>query len=304
MKWLLCIPALLLGVLGFALWLGWGRSGQWAQVTGWVKVVGAEREWTDQSAASYAKLDNRPELQWFGHATMQIEWGGVRLVSDPVNVSRVKVAPRLFAKPILPDDTKVDGILLSHAHMDHLDNATLERLPSTQLYLPAGSERFLSDAVRERHEIVPVRIGEPFMLGTLEITPVPARHGGWRYPWQRGLFACGYVIQHAGEALYLAGDTALGEHFAAIRAEYAPRFAVLPIGAYSPEWFLRCRHLNPEEALEAAEALGAEYVFPYHCGTFRLSLEPVDAPLRRWAAVALERGQKWLLPVAVKNESG
>jgi L-ascorbate metabolism protein UlaG (beta-lactamase superfamily) len=302
MKWLLCIPALLLGAIGFALWLGWGRSGQWAQVTGWAKLAGAERDWRDQSAASYAKLKNRPELQWFGHATMQIEWGGVRLIADPVNSSRVKMAPRLFAEPILQDNTKADGILISHAHMDHLDNATLERLPSTRLYLPAGSERFLSVAVRGRHEIVPVRIGEHFILGDLEITPVPARHGGWRYPWQQGLFACGYVIRHGDESLYLAGDTAMSEHFETIRTNYAPRYAVLPIGAYSPDWFLRCRHLNPEEAVEAAEVLGSEYVFPYHCGTFRLSLEPVDAPLRLWAAIALERGQQWLIQVAVKNE--
>lgn len=301
MKWCLFSLILCLALLGSSLWLGWGRSGQWSEVTGWSKVGEMERDWARQSQAAYQKLENRPDLQWFGHATMQIEWGGVRLLSDPVNSLRVQVAPRLFADPLLPDDTEADGILLSHAHMDHMDNATLERLPSTRLYLPAGSERFLSEAVLRRHEIVPVRIGEAFTLGALQITPVPARHGGWRYPWQRGLFACGYLIRHAGEALYLAGDTALGDHFAAIRAQYAPRFAVLPIGAYSPEWFLRCRHLNPEEALEAAAALGAEYVFPYHFGTFRLSLEPVDAPLRRWAAVALERGQKWLLPVVLSK---
>jgi L-ascorbate metabolism protein UlaG (beta-lactamase superfamily) len=181
--------------------------------------------------------------------------------------------------------------------MDHMDNATLEHLAPTKLYLPAGSERFLSKVARERHEIVPVRIGKAFQVGKLNLTPVPARHGGWRYPWQRGLFACGYVIQNGEEALYIAGDTAMGEHFEAIRTEYSPRYAVLPIGAYSPGWFLRSRHLNPEEAAEAVAALGAEFVIPYHFGTFRLSLEPVDEPLRRWASVARAQEQKWLLPV-------
>lgn len=297
MRWRLCISAIVLVVLGFVLWLGWGRSGQWAEVTGWSSLSPEERAWALRSNADYHELENRPELEWFGHATLQLEWGGVRLVSDPVNSSRVKVAPRLFEEPILSDAPAVDAVLLSHAHMDHMDNATLERLAPTRLYLPAGSERFLSEAVRARHEVQPVQIGEPFRLGDLELTPVTARHGGWRYPWQQGLFACGYVIRHGDEALYLTGDTALGEHFEAIRSKYSPRYAVLPIGAYSPEWFLRSRHLNPEEALQAAQALGAEFVIPYHFGTFRLSLESVDGPLRWWAASALMQEQKWLLPV-------
>lgn len=302
MKWWLCSLALFLAMLGFVFWLGWGRSGKWSEVTGWSKLSESERRWQEQSADTYAVLDNRPQLSWLGHATMQLEWGGVRLVSDPVSSDKVKVAPRLFEKPVLGDASSFDGILLSHAHMDHMDNATLERLAPTRVYLPAGSERFLSAKVRRRHKIIPVRIGEAFLVGRLEITPVPARHGGWRYPWQRGLFACGYIVRHAGKTLYVAGDTAMGTHFQTIARDYAPDYAVLPIGAYSPEWFLRCRHLNPEEAVEAAAALGAEFVIPYHFGTYRLSLEPVDAPLRRFAQVAPEQGVHWCLPVREPNE--
>jgi L-ascorbate metabolism protein UlaG (beta-lactamase superfamily) len=295
MRWWLCILAIVLAVLGFVLWLGWGRSGQWAEVTGWSQLSTEERAWAQQGATDYLKLENAPHLEWLGHATLQVEWGGLSLLTDPVNSGRVKVAPRLFAEPVLIDSEPVDAILISHAHMDHLDNATLARLPSTRLYLPAGSERFLTDAVRARHEVVPVQLWEPLRLGALEIIPVPAAHGGWRYPWQRGLFACGYVVRQGEASLYVAGDTAAGAPFAEIRSKYAPRYAVLPIGAYSPEWFLRCRHLNPEEALDVAAALGAEYVIPYHFGTFRLSLEPVDEPLRRFAQAALSREQKWFL---------
>ncbi len=297
MKWWCGGFVLCLGLLAFALWLGWGRSGDWLEVSGWTELSDAERAWVNKCSGEFNALENRPELRWFGHATMVLDWGGVRLVSDPVNSSRVKVAPRLFDEPLLPVATDLDGVLLSHAHMDHMDNATLERLSPTRIYLPAGSERFLSEAVRGRHQIVPVRIDESFRVGELKINPVPAQHGGWRYPWQQGLFACGYVIRHGDESLYLAGDTAMGEHFETIRTKYAPRYAVLPIGAYSPEWFLRSRHLNPEEAAEAAETLGAEFVIPYHFGTFRLSLEPVDEPLRRWATVAQGQGRKWLFPV-------
>lgn len=297
MKGGLIMLGLLLAFLVSAFWLGWGRRGNWQAMTGWSKLTGADQAWQCESAAGYAASTNRPMLQWLGHATMQIEWGGLRLVADPVNSLRVKAAPRLFTEPVLSDQAQVDAILLTHAHMDHLDIATLERLTPSRIYLPSGSERFLSDAVRARHEVFPVRMGEPIRCGVLSITPVPARHGGWRYPWQRGLFACGYVIQFQGEALYLAGDTAMGEHFAAIGSEYAPRYAVLPIGAYSPEWFLRSRHLNPEEAIQAATVLGAEFVIPYHFGTYRLSLEPAEAPLYRFARAAREGSVRWWLPV-------
>ncbi|MGZ0708362.1 MBL fold metallo-hydrolase [Coraliomargarita sp. W4R53] len=301
MRYLFWILLMLTAVVAFAIWLGWGRRGEWSQVSGWSAITEAERDWALKSVQTYQALENRPELEWLGHATLRVEWGGQRLVTDPVNSGRVKVAPRLFAEPVLKDRESLDAILLSHAHMDHLDNATLERLSPTRLFLPAGSERFLTDAARARHEIVLVQLWEPIQLGELEIIPVPAAHGGWRYPWQQGLFACGYVIRHGDESLYVAGDTASGAPFTEIRARYAPRYAVLPIGAYSPEWFLRSRHLNPEEALDAADELGAEYVVPYHFGTFRLSLEPVDQPLRRFATAAVLREQKWFLPVSPAN---
>jgi L-ascorbate metabolism protein UlaG (beta-lactamase superfamily) len=297
MRYLFWILLVLSAFVAFATWLGWGRRGEWSQVIGWSAMTSAPRNWAVQSAASYEALENRPELKWLGHATLEIEWAGLRLVTDPVNSERVKVAPRLFKEPVLQDDEALDAILLSHAHMDHLDNATLERLLSTRLFLPAGTECFLSEAVLRRHEIVRVELWEPIQLGALRIIPVPAAHGGWRYPWQKGLFACGYVVQQGTDSLYVAGDTAAGAPFEEIRARYAPRYAVLPIGAYSPEWFLRCRHLNPEEALAAATELGAEYLIPYHFGTFRLSLEPVDQPLRRFAAAARQRAQKWFLPL-------
>jgi len=293
----LCFLLLVSALIVCAVWLGWGRCGEWATVSGWAKVDEGERDWAERSAADYALWDSRPELKWLGHATMQIEWGGLRLVTDPVNSKRVKLAPRLFTEPALSDDEPLDAVLLSHAHMDHLDNATLERLSPTRLFLPAGSERFLTDAAKERHEVVLVQLWVPIRLGALEVIPVPAQHGGWRYPWQSGLFACGYILRHNEESLYIAGDTAAGAPFMEIRERYAPGIAVMPIGAYSPEWFLRSRHLNPEEALTAADALGAEYVVPYHFGTFRLSLEPADQPLSRFAASALQREQKWFLPM-------
>lgn len=297
MKWFcICVLGLLcLSALG--VWLGWGRVGDWQQVSGWSALSEDELSWECSSASGFSHIETHPDLKWLGHATVQIDWGGLRLLSDPLRSSRVKVAPRLFDRPILDPANSVDVILITHAHMDHLDNDTLVEMAPSRILLPAGTERFLSEAVRTRHQVIPLQFGDVFELGAVEIIPVTARHGGWRYPWQRGLFACGYVVRCAGQALYVAGDSATGAHFAEIGKAYQPRYAVLPIGAYSPQWFLKSRHLNPEEALAAAAELGAEFVIPYHFGTLRLSLEPVDEPLRRFSAVALRRKQKWILPV-------
>ena len=299
MKWTLWF-LLVCGILiSFALWLGWGRRAHWSTATGWSALSAEELAWEHFSEAVYEVTGERPKLNWLGHATMGINWNGRYLLTDPVSSGRVKVAPCLFDKPCLDETRPVDAVLITHAHMDHLDNPTLGRLFPTTIYLPSGSERFLSKAVRRRHTVIPVQIGAPFAVGALEVVPVPAKHGGWRYPWQwwRNLFACGYIVRAGAHVLYVAGDTAAGPHFQEIKEQYHPQYAVLPIGAYSPEWFLRKRHLNPEEALDAANVLGAEFVVPYHFGTYRVSLEKVDEPLRRFAKEAIERKQKWILPV-------
>ena len=297
MKWLICCLFGLLLFCGAAYWLGWGQRTSWEAATGWSRLSDVEREFAAESARAFDGIESAPRLSWWGHATVQIDFFGLRFLVDPVAASRIKVAPRLFEQPQLNIETGSDVILITHAHMDHLDMATLEALPPARLLLPAGSERFLSEVVLSRHVVQPITLNEVIQLGGLEIIPVPARHGGWRYPWQKGLFACGYIVRAEGEVLYVAGDSAMGAHFKEIGQRYAPRTAVLPIGAYAPQWFLQGRHLNPEEALDTAAALGVEFVMPYHFGTYRLSLEAMDEPLLRFSHEALRRSQKWMLPL-------
>lgn len=289
---LVIVAALL---LGFAYWLGWGRQQAWETATGWSEIPEEERQFCEASDAAWHSMPSAPELTWLGHATIQVEWGGVRCVVDPVAAGRVKVAPRMFDAPRLDLTESYDFVALTHAHMDHLDLATLEALPATRILIPSGTDRFLSKKVMETHQVQLVKVGEVVQVGALEVVVVPAAHGGWRYPWQRGLFACGYIFRVNGEALYVAGDTAMGPHFNTISEAYHPRYAVLPIGAYSPQWFLQCRHLNPEEALDVAAQMGVEFVIPYHFGTYRLSLEPMVEPLSRFSHEALKRAQQWTL---------
>ena len=220
-----------------------------------------------------------PRIRWLGHSSYLIEWRDKVFLIDPVLSGHVSVAPRLCA---LPGDECLEGataILVSHGHMDHLDNATLARVPPGDLYLPRKTERFLTPTVHARHKAHTFRKDESFPLGPLTVTVVPARHGGWRYPWQRGYFACGFIISDGETVLYYAGDTAWGPHFEEIGKRHQPAIAILPIGGYSPRWFLQSRHINPAEAAAAARLLGSRWVIPGHFGTYRVSLEPNAEPL-------------------------
>lgn len=291
--------------------LGWGPTPpEAADPEGWSRLppsVRAARRllrpWPPASPAGH-----EPELSWLGHATVLLRWAGQTVLCDPVFRPSIAVSRRRVPPPLTPPALgPVPLILLTHAHLDHLDPAALRfwQDGATHLLLPAGTERFLPARGRPWGDrLHPLRPGQTFPLGLLRVRAEPARHGGWRYPWQRGLFALSYLVEGPAPTgrpspgrVYLAGDTAWGPHFAAIGAEAPVDWAVLPIGAYAPRWFLGCRHLDPEQAVAAAQALRARRVLPCHFGTYRLSLDRVGSALPRFARAAAHADIEWSVPV-------
>jgi L-ascorbate metabolism protein UlaG (beta-lactamase superfamily) len=275
--WIVFAGILAIGMFMFAGWLGWFRKpGELPRVEALCPGMPADGQ-------------GLPRIEWLGHSSYRVEWGGKVLLMDPVLSRRVSIAPRLMETPPAEVLTGADAILVSHAHMDHLDNATLGRIQPCDLYLPRKSEGFLNRIVRARHRVLPFERDAVIEIGPLTITVVAARHGGWRYPWQRGYFACGFVIHDGSTALYYAGDTAWGEHFESIREQFHPDIAILPIGGYSPRWFLKSRHLNPPEAVKAARILGSRWSIPGHFGTYRVSMEAMAEPLEWFRREQLNR---------------
>lgn len=270
-------------VVLFLTWMGWGRRRTWEDSTGWSELDEGSREAIRSGSAAYLAESGSPLVKWHGHASLTIEWKGTRLVVDPLLGKSVSVARRFFDGLELSTTDKYDAILLTHGHMDHFDPKALEQIKSETLILPAGSERFLNLRQRSVFTLRFAKLDEPLEVGALKILPLPACHGGWRYPWQRGLSARSYLIQCEGRSLYLAGDSAYGAHFEEIGRRFAPDYAVIPIGAYSPAFFLKKRHLNPEEAILATRQLRSRFMMPCHFGTYRLSLERPQEPLLRFA---------------------
>lgn len=285
--WIISLAGiLLLGTLGIAVFLGWFRRRRPIPL---VEELCPKLE-TAKSRAAF------PAIRWLGHSSFRIDWAGRVVLIDPVIASHVSVAPRLMKLPDASVLEGVDDVLLSHGHMDHMDSGTLAQFADARIFLPAGSDVFLPRGFVEKAGIHPFKMESRFRCGELSVSVVPAIHGGWRYPWQRGYFACGFVLTDGQTTLYYAGDTAWGPHFSSIAAAHAPDISILPIGGYSPRWFLQKHHMDPGEAAEAIDMLGSRFNIPCHFGTYRVSLEPIDEPLKRFRA-ALDQPSKGDRPV-------
>ncbi len=224
------------------------------------------------------------------HSTVLLQLHDVNILTDPVWSERASpfqwIGPRRRRTPGVrwEDLPRIDIVLLSHNHYDHLDLAALRklaRLGTSQFVVPLGVGRLLqSNRICPVHEL---DWGDMLTLGGIAIHAVPALHFSARGLFDRNATLwCGYVIETAGCVLYFAGDTAFGSHFDAIRERFgAPRLALLPIGAYEPRWFMSPVHMAPEEAVRAHLILGAKTSIAIHHGTFQLADEALDTPKQR-----------------------
>ncbi|MEL6179089.1 MAG: MBL fold metallo-hydrolase [Myxococcota bacterium] len=227
------------------------------------------------------------------HATVLLQMDGLNILTDPVWSERVGpfswVGTQRVRDPgIAFDDLPpIDIVAISHNHYDHLDIPTLERIYAQGdplLFAGLGTRALLAE-----HGIRPS--GGSDMLwwetlptgnkGQIQITAVPAQHWSGRgLNDQKNTLWMGFVFKGSAGPVYFAGDTGWGPHFALI-AERFPgiRLALLPIGAYSPEWFMATNHISPRQAVEAHVVLGAQHSIPIHYGTFPLGLEGLDDPI-------------------------
>ena len=229
------------------------------------------------------------------HSTLLLQQSGIKILTDPIWSARASpfawIGPRRRRSPGVrwEDLPRIDIVLLSHNHYDHLDLFTLRRLTDRgqcQFIVPAGVAPLLrSRRIGPVHEL---DWGESLPLAGSTIHSVPAFHFSARALFDRNrTLWCGYVIEAADRIVYFAGDTGFGNHFASIRERFgAPRLALLPIGAYEPRWFMSPVHMAPDEAVRAHQILRAETSIAIQHGTFQLGDEGIDTPKRRLMACA------------------
>ncbi|MDX2094287.1 MAG: MBL fold metallo-hydrolase [Kofleriaceae bacterium] len=212
-------------------------------------------------------------VTWIGHATVLVRIRDRWILTDPVLGKRIaKVMPRNVEAGLDPKELpKLDAVLISHAHFDHLDIPSLHQLPKVPILMPSGATKFLPDAL----PATGLATWQQWSHDGLTITAVPASHGDGRYLVDRWNHAThtGYVIQYQGLTVYFAGDTGyIAKDAAELRQRYTIDVALIPIGpAGRATWIERWRadvHATPEHALALFTATGAQWMVPIHFDTF------------------------------------
>lgn len=216
-----------------------------------------------------ARLDDRADsadrIVFLGHATVLIEFDGVRLLTDPLLRDRVAHLRRQVP-PLQPAVyAGIDAVLVSHLHRDHLDLSSLRLLGlEVPLLVPSGAAQLLRrDGFTDVSEL---KVGETASVGAVEVTAVEARHDGRRRPGPRGQRAetLGYVVRGRRRTIYFAGDTELFEGMSAL-AESRPDVALLPVAGWGPT--LGAGHMDPLDAARAARLIEPRIAIPMHWGT-------------------------------------
>ena len=237
---------------------------------------------------------------FIGHASFLIRVGELAVLTDPVFSERCsptqlvgpkRVRPPGLALAALP---KIDLILLSHNHYDHMDLAALRalrrRFAGVPIVTALGNRDYL--AGKGIAEAVELDWWEARQFGEATVTATPARHFAARTLWDRNkTLWCGLSLAYRGQRIYFAGDSGYTKFFAEIGARLGPPdLALLPIGAYEPRWMMAPVHMNPAEAVKAFGDLRARQAIGMHYGVFQLTAEPIDAPPRDLALALTEAG--------------
>ncbi len=256
-------------------------------------------------------------VTWAGHASFLLQIGGLNLLTDPMWSRRASpvqwTGPRRITAPGFPLDDlpPVDGILLSHNHYDHLDDATVRaltvRYPDARWFAPVGLAGWL--ARRGAQRVLELDWWEETRMGDVALGCTPAQHFSGRTPTDRNrTLWCGWSVAAPARRVLFAGDSGYHPEFAAIGDRFGPfHVTLMPIGAYDPRWFMRPVHMNPEEAVQAFRDVHLSrpplpgkpaVMVGMHWGTFKLTDEPVEEPPRRaraaWAAAGLPVEDLWI----------
>ena len=288
------------------------------------KLGGAATPWPKSVEVSTTKPAARAlglEVTMVGHATVLIQAAGLNLLVDPVWSDRAspfrRAGPRRVTPPgIAFDDLPpIDAVLVTHNHYDHMDLDTLARLHAVhrpRIVTALGNDAIIRGAVPNA-DAVALDWGQDVELnaGTV-VTAVPANHWSSRGLRDRRMALwCGFAIRTSDRLVYDVGDTGYGDGrvFRGFQARFGPPdVALIPIGAYDPRWFMADQHVDPDEAVRIMLDCGAAHALGVHWGTFPLTDEGRDAPVRALAAalrargidqrrfIAFEPGQSWTPP--------
>ena len=292
------------------------------------KIFEKRAVWPENYSSRYPAVSPNPSLPrdeitvtMVGHATLLIQMAGLNILTDPVYSDRVSpidyMGPKRHNPPGVQFEAlpKIDIILVTHNHYDHLDLETLSKLvtrDNPKIYTPLGNDTIIKEAIGNA-DIQTGDWGDEFKHNSqLKVYFEPCQHWSARGTRdQRMALWAAFVLESDDHKVYHIGDTGFGEgkNYRDVAKKHGGfDLAILPIGAYKPRWFMKSSHQNPREAVTGLQLCKASHGLGHHWGTFQLTNEGVDAPMKVLAKalekqeldqdrfIAVQPGQVWKLP--------
>lgn len=273
----------------------------------------------EEDNESICKLNHRPEpikwsdeditVAWLGHASFLINFYGTKILIDPALENRIgitpvgnyTVGPKRYVEPALraEDLGPIDLLLLSHAHTDHFDLPTIKKIesPNTHVITARNTASLLEGtgfaSIKELHW------RESADISGVTIKAIEGQHWGARLPWQKGMDANSLLLSKNGVNIFFGADTGYTAKISEQLRDVDIDLAIMGIAAYSPKPF-EAKHATPEQAWQMAEEMKARWIAPMHWGTFKLSKEPMDEPIKRFRSASAGQMEK----VAIQEIGG
>ncbi len=270
------------------------------------KWGGTATEWPEWRELDPVSVGPQPspvqgQTTYINHATHLIQMSGASFLTDPIFSKRASpvswAGPKRIHRPAIELSAlpKIDYVVISHNHYDHLDSESIRMLAerfNPLFIVPLGNQDLVESFGAKR-------VTELDWWQTLSVegtdhrvTLVPAQHWSARgiFDRNRALWG-GYVVENTHLKVYFAGDTGYNDFFSDIKKRFGRMdLSILPIGAYEPRWFMREQHMNPEEAVQAHRDLESKFSLGTHFGTFPLTDEGWDVPPKDLEAALKKTG--------------
>lgn len=234
--------------------------------------------------------ENAVVVTYVNHATVLVQTQKFNILTDPVWSNRTSpvqwAGPKRIYSPPIPFEflPKIDFVLISHNHYDHMDATTVRELykkHNPRFVVALGDKKVLNEiGVPNAEEL---DWGQEIKVNDdLKFVFTPSQHWSSRNLRDKNASLWGsFLIIYKGQKIYFAGDTGYGEHFKKLRDHFGRiDLALLPIGAYEPRWFMKAHHMNPADAVQAHLDLEARKSVAIHFGTFQLTDELPEQPIQ------------------------
>ncbi len=265
-------------------------------------------DFVPMDSTNLANYKGEMRIFWFGHSTFLIQLDGKTIILDPMFGHSASPVPVFGVKrfnkqlPIDPDQLpKIDAIIISHDHYDHLDYQSIQKLKdkTDAFFTPLGVGAHLQAWGVSQDKITELDWWQQADFKGLTFSSTPAQHFSGRGKWfndQASTLWCSWVIQSAEKQIYFSGDSGYGEHFKAIAEKFgAFDLALMECGQYNELW--KEIHMMPEETIMAAKDINAAMVMPIHWGSFRLAMHEWIDPVVRATKKAEELNIPILTPM-------